>query len=418
MKKKGLIVLLIVIILSTIFGNVCLATEPTVYEDINNLFQISIPSQFRNASNFSIRKTNSTEIIGSQMDFEWQDKGIGVIVYTIKKDNGIEKGDNVKVINGSTLGDIQDAWRNDEDILDFKNYIGLTGKNATMFCIDYGKNSFGCPFQRTSWILYSNYQIIDTFAIESDDYVTQIIFHWPGTETAFKSIDYSKMTITDSFWNSDIELDIVYSFKYKTTNLLKVCNLNFKDVRSTDWFCDAVRYSFMNNVIAGYDKYTFAPFEELTREQLVSLLWRIEGKPDASGLTNEFSDVPNGEWYTDAIKWAKANRIINGYEGSDKFGLRDKIIRQDLAKILYDYARYKEKDVGIGSLDSFADKDSVSTYATNAVGWAASHGIISGNAMSDGTRTIAPHSNATRAETAVMLYKFCENVLTVSDTSD
>ena len=414
MKKRILSIVLIIMVLFSILCNVCYAAEPDTYEDINGLFQIDLPNQFKQSSNFSIKITNGTETIGSQMNFEWKEKDVGVIAYTINKENGIERNDNTTVLNGCTLGDIQDAWKNDKDILDFKNYIGLTQKNATMFCIDYGKNDSGCPFQRTSWILYSNYQIIDTFAIESDDYVTQIIFHWPGSKAAFDSVNYRNMTIDDWFWNSDTELAIAYSLKYKTTNLLKVCNLDFKDVRSTDWFCDAVRYSFINNVIAGYDEYTFAPFEELTREQLVSLLWRIEGKPDASSLTNDFSDVPNGEWYTDAIKWANENGIVNGYEGENRFGLRDKIIRQDLAKILYNYAVYKNKDVSIGSLNAFADEDSVSNYAINAIGWAAHHEIISGNAMPDGSKTIAPLNNATRAETAVMLYKLCEKVLNVS----
>ena len=220
------------------------------------------------------------------------------------------------------------------------------------------------------------------------------------------------MTIDDWYWNSDEEMGIVTSFAYLTCNTNKVCNLNFEDVYARNWYCDAVRYSYLYNIISGYDEYTFAPRTNLTREQLVTILWRIDGKPISNTYRNRFSDVPNGQWYTDTIKWASSEGIVKGYGGTTLFGRGDKIIRQDLAIMLYKYAEYCGKDMSkTTSLNGFKDKSKVSSYAVDAVKWVVANGIISGNANSDGTKTIAPHDNATRAEAAVMIYKFCENVL-------
>ena len=150
----------------------------------------------------------------------------------------------------------------------------------------------------------------------------------------------------------------------------------------------------------------------MPREQLINILWRIEGKPDASALPNNFTDVADDAWYTDAIKWANTNVIVKGYGGTTKFGVSDNIIRQDLAIMLTNYAKYKGKYVEpAGTLDKFADKETVSSYAVDAVRWASDNGIISGNAHEDGTKTIAPLNNAMRCEAAVMITRFYKNVL-------
>ena len=188
--------------------------------------------------------------------------------------------------------------------------------------------------------------------------------------------------------------------------------LKFEDIPEGSWYYDSVKYVSERGIITGYNEKTFGPFNNLTREQLVNILWRIEGKPDAGELENKFSDVPDGTWYTDAIKWASENGIVRGHGGTTLFGVGENIIRQDLAIMLSNYAKYKgiyvEPTV---TLDNFADKETVSSYAVEAVSWASENGIISGNNNSDGTRTIAPLNNAMRCEAAVMLMRFCENIL-------
>ena len=200
-------------------------------------------------------------------------------------------------------------------------------------------------------------------------------------------------------------------------NFIKIIGVDSQDIKFTDipkesWYYDSVKYVSEAGIITGYNSETFGPFNNLTREQLVNILWRIEGRPDASDLENKFSDVPAETWYTDAIKWASANDIVKGHGGTSLFGVGENIIRQDLAIMLTNYAKYKSKyEEPEGTLNNFADKDAVSGYAVDAVRWASDKCIISGNANSDGTRTIAPLNNAMRCEAAVMLMRFCENIL-------
>ena len=233
------------------------------------------------------------------------------------------------------------------------------------------------------------------------------------TETKITNYSYSTTPLEEN----DGYVVISYAtndFTFYTRQPVTVRPL-FLDVRGDTWFFDSVRYVNEKGIITGYNSDYFGPFDNLTREQLVNILWRIEGKPSAASLQNKFSDVPDGEWYTDAIKWASTNEIVKGYGGTTLFGLRDKILRQDLAIMLKKYAEYKGKFVEpSGTLNNFADKNTVSNYAIEAVSWASENGIISGNANSDGTKTIAPLNNATRAEAAVMLTRFCKNVLNLS----
>lgn len=225
-----------------------------------------------------------------------------------------------------------------------------------------------------------------------------------GKELDYFLINDEKYDINGIYMlNKDITIKYVWK---------DIVPLTFKDIPTTSWYYGSVKYVSERGIITGYDENTFAPFDNLKREQLVNILWRIEGKPDASELENNFTDVPDGKWYTDAIKWANANGIVRGYGGTTKFGLGDNIVRQDLAIMLTNYAKYKGKYVTpTGTLDKFADKEKVSNYAQEAVRWASENSIISGNANEDGTRTIAPMKNAMRCEAAVMLTRFCENVL-------
>lgn len=151
----------------------------------------------------------------------------------------------------------------------------------------------------------------------------------------------------------------------------------YTDVATSDWFCDAVQYVTDNGIMNGTSATTFAPNSATTRAMLVTMLYRMEGEPAANSDAN-FTDVAAGTWYTDAVNWAADNNIVGGY-GNGKFGTNDNLTRQDLATILYRYAQYKGYDVsGQNDLAAFTDAASVSSYAQSAVKWAVDAGIISG----------------------------------------
>jgi hypothetical protein len=180
----------------------------------------------------------------------------------------------------------------------------------------------------------------------------------------------------------------------------------FTDVKTGDWFYDAVRYAVEKELFNGTSETTFAPNADMTRAMLVTVLHRLEGRPAVTG-TNSFSDVKSGEWYTDAVIWATANGIVGGY-GNDLFGTDDPITREQMATMLLRYAEYKKYDTAkANDLAVFTDANGIASYALDAMKWANAEGLITGRTAT----TLAPTGTATRAEVATILMRFAENVV-------
>lgn len=178
----------------------------------------------------------------------------------------------------------------------------------------------------------------------------------------------------------------------------------FNDVSANDWFASAVDYVTGKGMMNGTADNTFSPKANTTRGMVVTVLYRLENQPSTSAAS--FTDVASGAYYANAVAWANANGIVSGY-GSGKFGPNDKVTREQFAAILYRYAQYKKYDVsGANSLDGYADAQTVSSYAVPALQWANAAGVVTGKSGSK----LDPKGNATRAEVAAMLMRFCENV--------
>ena len=176
----------------------------------------------------------------------------------------------------------------------------------------------------------------------------------------------------------------------------------FTDVKSGDWFCPYVKYVYDNGLFAGTSETTFEPNTAMTRGMFVTVLWAREGKPAAKDST--FKDL-KADWYKTAVNWAAANGIIGGYD-AEHFGPDDYVTRQQMAAIMYQYAKYKGYDTEAnGSLDQFKDASSVASYAETAMKWAVGHKIIAGTGNG-----LEPDGNATRAQVAVVLQAFNNNV--------
>ena len=179
----------------------------------------------------------------------------------------------------------------------------------------------------------------------------------------------------------------------------------FIDVAEGDWFYDAVVYAYQNELMDGVGGNRFAPNSETTRAQLVTILYRLEGQPAVSGDL-PFTDVETGIWYTDAILWAAQNNIVNGVNDTE-FAPGDDLTRQQLVTILYRYAEAKGYDVSASAdLSGYPDAGQVQDYAQPAMAWAVAENIIQG--MEDGT--LKPAGNASRAQIATILMRFCEDV--------
>lgn len=150
----------------------------------------------------------------------------------------------------------------------------------------------------------------------------------------------------------------------------------------------------------GMSATTFEPNGTLTRAQLVTVLYRHAGSPDVTGLANPFADVAPQAWYENAVIWAAANGVVKGTSATT-FAPEDAITREQIAAILY---RYNGEVVTGDRLSSFPDADAVSGYAVEAMQWAVSRGLISGDPASDGTLWLRPRDGATRAQIAKILW--------------
>jgi len=179
----------------------------------------------------------------------------------------------------------------------------------------------------------------------------------------------------------------------------------FTDFIPDAWYHEAVDYAVANGLMNGTSPTTFEPGTTTTRAMVVTMLHRLEGRPSVDSA-NPFDDVADGAWYTDAIVWAAANGIVGGY-GGGRFGPTDRITREQLATILYRYAKLKGRDVSAAAdLGGYTDAGQVSAWALDALKWANAEGIISGRTAS----ALAPGANANRAETAAIFMRFIENI--------
>lgn len=184
-----------------------------------------------------------------------------------------------------------------------------------------------------------------------------------------------------------------------------VDDMPFVDVVENDWFYDSVRYVYDNGLMEGTSATTFAPTLTTTRSMVATILWRVEGEVQVDHIMS-YPDVEPNTWYTEAVRWATAEGIMEGY-GDGRFGPNDSITREQLATILYRYAKFKSYDVSASDdLSAFVDADQIGAWAVDAVKWAVGSGLLNGK---DGGR-LDPQGIASRAEVATMLMRFMENI--------
>ena len=179
----------------------------------------------------------------------------------------------------------------------------------------------------------------------------------------------------------------------------------FTDVRESDWFHDDVKYGWEKGLMVGVSNNMFAPQSGTTRAMVVTILWRLEGEP-APTAANPFSDVTAEAWYADAVIWATETGIVLGY-GDGNFSTNDEITREQLSTMLYRYANWKGLDISAGkdAAPPFDDVSEISAYAIPAMRWVYARGLLKGRTAT----AIVPIGTATRAELAAILRRFLDN---------
>ena len=176
---------------------------------------------------------------------------------------------------------------------------------------------------------------------------------------------------------------------------------NFTDVEENGWYHTGVDFMVKNGFMNGVADDAFDVDGNLTRAQLVTILYRIAGEPESTA-TNPFADVADGQWYTTAVIWAAENGIVKGVN-TTTFAPNDQITREQIATILFRYAKAEKVE---GKLAGFPDAGKVSDYAADAMAWAVEQGLINGISESDGKTYLAPQETATRAQIAVILMRY------------
>ena len=199
--------------------------------------------------------------------------------------------------------------------------------------------------------------------------------------------------------NEGCTLYAQWKYKYSTSP--------FADVAKDNWAFESVKYVYERSIMSGKGvnsskKVIFAPTDNITRAETAMVIYNMAKKPTVK-YQSIFSDVKAGQWYSEAVTWAYQNKIAAGY--GKTFGVNDKITREQMAVMLYSYAKFQKYSITTNSkaLDNFPDRNKISSWAREAMVWAVSNGIMKG----DG-KNLKPGSNASRAEAAAMIANFME----------
>ena len=235
-----------------------------------------------------------------------------------------------------------------------------------------------------------------------------------GDKIDAKKVEDKDNKYTFRMANCDVTVTVTFKEEGKTTEdtdkeedkddeTTENTDLNFTDVKESDWFFKGVEYVVDKGIMSGVSENQFDPSGKLTRAMLVQMLYNMESRP-ACDAENAFIDVPVGQWYTDAVIWANDAKIVSGM-GEGLFAPNMEITREQMVAMLYNYAKYKGYDVTASAdLSTFADNASVSAWAQPAMQWAVAEGYISGM----GDNQLAPQGTATRAEIASVIMRFME----------
>lgn len=179
---------------------------------------------------------------------------------------------------------------------------------------------------------------------------------------------------------------------------LPATGLDFIDVAADSWYCANVQYAVAKGLFQGVTATEFRPSGQMTRGMAAMVLYRVAGAPPVS-YAPLFTDVPEDRWYAPAAVWAGQNQIDAGAEG--RFRPNEDVTRQELAAMLYRYARSVGADASGTDLGAFTDGGSVADWAREALGWAVRQGIMEGSGGQ-----LRPGASASRAEVAAMFQRF------------
>lgn len=321
-------------------------------------------------------------------------------------------GAGVLVTNGGTLklyGGVVNAKGGNSDKETFTGGTGVgsgtnTSKSSTrgeIYLYNGSLNAYGgggADAFDVETIFNPMYRIV-SFKDENQNNVEES----PSTRLKVFNKESTKSVLLTGYKELHVQVDS------KSSSLINEDNnksFHFTDVSENKWFYDDVSYVYGKDLMIGLSDTVFAPNAKLSRSEIVSILYRLDGRPKVT-LTNSFTDVKDGCWYYSAVLWAKDNGIVKGYS-DERFEPYKSVTREELAAIMYRYVLYKAEAFD-GELDyslNFDDAQNVSDYAVEGMKWCVLNDIVNGI----GNNLLAPKGNATRAQAAAIIHRFCEMI--------
>ncbi len=223
------------------------------------------------------------------------------------------------------------------------------------------------------------------------------------TDSSGRAVEYKVSgdgTFTFVMPSGGVKIDAAFVPVCKRDNTCPIAK--FTDAAPTEWYHDGVHYCVENGLMVGTSATTFSPDMITSRAMVVTILWKEAGSPAVNYLM-QYDDVETDTWYTEAIRWATSEGIVVGC-GNGKFGPDDPITNEQIATVLWRYAKIRGWSVSVGedtNILSLKDFDQISEWAVSAIQWAAGCGIIQ-----DKDGIIDPQGQSARAQTADIVQRF------------
>lgn len=296
-------------------------------------------------------------------------------------------------------------------------------KPTTNFKYDKGNYYFGC-YGVHSYITPETFTVkfdlnggsgdfCDLVGLKSGDFLSNLkipirlgyIFDgWQledGTKWTYENIIKENITLFAKWIKQ--EFSSIGNNNYQTCTKDEKCpSYKYKDINPKEWYHDGVHYCIENNLIIGYPSNYYGPHDNLTRGQLVTILWRLEGAPIVN-YKMTFEDVHENDFYLNAVRWCQSLGIVEGYN-NEMFGPNDAITREQIAVIMWRYAKYKNYNVNIedNNIFSYNDASTISEWAILAMEWLCGEGIIQGE-----NNNLMAKAFTTRSQAAAIIQRFC-----------
>ncbi len=272
------------------------------------------------------------------------------------------------------------------------SYVSFSQPQSTVGKLYYGYTSIaskGSLVSYTDRFNNSNYNYSYANTIKSIDGI-----YFVPAAGCLDTVTLTYTAYTSATATTGVSDTITFTITKKTASSI------FNDVTASNtgkWSADAIDFLARNSIVEGGSYGTFNPNGNMTRGDFVLMLYRMAGKPSVSGISNPFTDVKSTDYYYNAILWAYRNDIVTGVDAKT-FAPKKNITREQIAATLY---RMAGSPSASGYLTGYYDYAKIHSYATNAMRWAISNGVITG---SNGYLT--PTNNATRAQVATMLHRY------------